>query len=469
MKRVSLKDLSIRSKLILLGAAPSIVVLVLAAFVFAFYDLAAFRRAMGDELRALAHFIGYSSQPALRFEDQERAVEILRGLSGNRDIVAAVIFDRQGAVFASYAKGRAIRQFAPLSNAAAPAPASRGVSVFEPIVQNRAHLGHIYIESGMERFWRRALILLASASVAVLAFSLLSFLLSQRFQHHISTPLRQLSGAASSVAQNADYTVRVEEQPGPELSVLTRAFNQMLSKIEQQDSTLRQRAAELEAVNKELEAFTYTVSHDLRSPLRAMAGYAQILKRSAADRLTADDLDCVQRIQNNARRMSELIDDLLAFSRLDTQPIEKAPLNLNEIIQRALQPLEPLIANSRAQLLIHPLPPASADAALIEQVFANVLGNAIKYSRKHPNPRIEVGYMDRDGKPIYFVRDNGVGFDMQYADKLFGVFQRLHRADEFEGTGVGLAIVQRIIVRHGGKIWAESSPDKGATFFFTLN
>jgi light-regulated signal transduction histidine kinase (bacteriophytochrome) len=232
------------------------------------------------------------------------------------------------------------------------------------------------------------------------------------------------------------------------------------------------RTAELAAANQELESFSYSVSHDLRAPLRAIDGFSRIVIEDHAAALPREAIDYLDEVRASTRRMGALIDDLLAFSRLSRLPLDKQPLAVSVLVRACLDELlgRPGAAEARRiELAIAPdLPACHADPALLRQVFLNLLGNALKYSARRDPSRIEVGSLPSAEQPTYFVRDNGVGFDMRYAHKLFGVFQRLHRAEDYEGTGVGLAIVQRVILRHGGRVWAEAELDRGATFFFSL-
>jgi len=234
------------------------------------------------------------------------------------------------------------------------------------------------------------------------------------------------------------------------------------------DEGLRQRTFELEAANKELEAFSYSVSHDLRAPLRAMDGFANILMADFRPDLPREAQRLLQNISINARRMGQLIDDLLGFSRLSRQPLTRQHVNVAAIVHGVLRDLFKEGDRSRLEVSVAELPDCEGDASLLTQVFVNLLSNAVKFSRDREKAQIDVGCHQDGREQVYFVRDNGAGFDMQYAEKLFGVFQRFHRSDEFEGTGVGLSIVQRIIHRHGGRIWAEAHVNKGATFHFTI-
>ena len=234
------------------------------------------------------------------------------------------------------------------------------------------------------------------------------------------------------------------------------------------DITERKKAEEqLEMVNKELEAFSYSVSHDLRAPLRAISGYANIISEDYRKVLDGEGKRLLEVVQYNAKKMGTLIDDLLAFSRLGRKEIQKTTIEMKELIEGALIELGKTVEH-KAEVRIGEIHPAQADYSLINHVFVNLISNAVKYSSKTEKPVVEIKSEKKNGEVIYSVSDNGAGFDMQYAHKLFGVFQRLHTMEEFEGTGVGLAIVQRVVSKHGGKVWADAKINKGATFYFSL-
>jgi PAS domain S-box-containing protein len=234
------------------------------------------------------------------------------------------------------------------------------------------------------------------------------------------------------------------------------------------EAQLKEKDAALEAASDELQAFSYSVSHDLRAPLRAMDGFAAMLKKSLGTDVPEATGHALKRIQNNVGKMSKLIDGLLDFSSLTWLALTKKNVNPGELAQNVFNELALAAPDRRVDCQISKQPGCTADIALLRRVFANLLSNALKFTRGRDPAVIRVGCRDENGERIYFVGDNGVGFDMEYSDKLFRVFQRLHSPSEFEGTGVGLAIVHRIIQRHGGRVWAEGQVDGGATFYFTL-
>jgi PAS domain S-box-containing protein len=238
--------------------------------------------------------------------------------------------------------------------------------------------------------------------------------------------------------------------------------------IQDLNRELQARMSELAAVNKELEGFSYSVAHDLRAPLRAIDGFSRMLIEDCAGAVDANGRRYLDIITQNTRQMGKLIDDLLAFSRMGRKALEVHPIDMERVVQEVFSSLKESHPDRGVTLELGPLPPGLGDPSMIRQVFANLLGNSVKYTRGKDPARIEVGARVEGGENLYYVRDNGVGFNQDYSHKLFGVFQRLHSAKDFEGTGVGLALVQRIVQRHRGRVWGEGKLGEGATFFFTL-
>ncbi|HZY79731.1 MAG TPA: response regulator [Cyclobacteriaceae bacterium] len=240
-----------------------------------------------------------------------------------------------------------------------------------------------------------------------------------------------------------------------------------ITQIMQLNNDLQSNVLQLESTNKELESFSYSVSHDLRSPLRSLMGYSQILGEDYSEILGDEGKRLLTVIQRNALKMNSLIDDLLEFSRLGKKELGRQVVDMKAIVENLVSEVnstakQPVVFN------VDEIPSAQADLALITQVWTNLISNAVKYSGKKSNPVVSVSSYPENGHTVYVVKDNGAGFEMSYADKLFGVFQRLHKQEDFEGTGIGLAIIHRVITRHGGKVWAEGKVDEGATFYFSL-
>ncbi|MGH8176054.1 MAG: sensor histidine kinase [Steroidobacter sp.] len=251
-----------------------------------------------------------------------------------------------------------------------------------------------------------------------------------------------------------------------------KALLESQDEVRRANAELEQRVAErtrqLESANSELESFAYSVSHDLRAPLRSLSGFSQILRESAPDGLDEKSMHYLQRIQDAAQRMSSLIEDLLGLSRIGRGELVVRPVSLTRICMDAAAALRERHPEHRVELDVAPDVNVNGDARLLRIAMDNLLGNAWKYTASTPQPRVAMGVQPGEHGPVYFVRDNGVGFDMAYAGKLFAPFQRLHSDAQFAGSGIGLVTVQRILARHGGRIWAEAAPEKGATFYFTL-
>jgi two-component system, sensor histidine kinase and response regulator len=239
------------------------------------------------------------------------------------------------------------------------------------------------------------------------------------------------------------------------------------AEIKKLNAELQKNVSQLEDVNKELESFSYSVSHDLRAPLRIVSGQTGILLEDYESQFNDGARRLLSGIRQNVNKMNNLIDDLLKFSKLGRKEVQKSEIQTDKLVREILEEIAKANPN-HAQVNIAPLLPAQADRALVTQVWTNLLSNAIKYSAKKENPQVDISCERQGDVIVYAVKDNGAGFSMDYADKLFGVFQRLHAASEFEGTGVGLAIVQRIVTKHGGKVWAEGRENQGATFYFSL-
>ena len=301
---------------------------------------------------------------------------------------------------------------------------------------------------------------------------LIGMLVAWWISRNFIRPLIRLNEATTAIA-NGDYSSPVPVDRRDELGQLAVAFNAMALQVSQAQHFLELqvqiRTEELETANKELEAFSYSVSHDLRAPLRAVSGYAMILKEDYEDTFDAEARRITGNILSNVKMMGRLIDDLIAFSRLGKREVTRRNIDMKALAESCVTELLAIWPEEKFSIVIGDLPVRQGDEDLVKQVWLNLVGNAFKYSSQIAEPLIEIGGYNGPGGDVYFVRDNGAGFDMKYADKLFKVFQRLHSQEEFEGTGVGLALVKRIIDKHKGRIWAEALPGKGAAFYFTLS
>ncbi len=265
-----------------------------------------------------------------------------------------------------------------------------------------------------------------------------------------------------------DFNLQMEvSDKGDELDAIALGLNVLGEALESKIKEVETSNTQLEAVNKELESFSYSVSHDLKAPLRAVHGYAQMLEEEYARKMDSDGLRMISVIKYNATKMGILIDDLLSFSQLGKKEVQRTEINLNELVESVLTDLGKTTSH-HAEIKVGKLASVKADYGLLSQVVFNLLSNAIKYSSKKDKPVIKISSKENNDEVIFSIEDNGIGFSMKYYEKLFGVFQRLHSIEDYEGTGVGLAMVQKIISKHGGIVWADGKPNKGATFYFSI-
>lgn len=497
---LSAANRSIRQKLFLVVLTTTFAALAVAGIAMVIYDLRNYEESWANDLEAQAEILGRASAPALAFEDPKSAYEYLSLLKARPKIHAAAIYNARGAIFSQYVQP-GVRDFAfpRLPELDGSRVEGEDLVLFRRIVENNEILGTVYLRADY-RLMQRLLDYLGILGV-VMAFSLLiALLLSAWLQAVVTKPILVVADVARSVMEKRDFSLRVTKTTEDEIGVLVDAFNAMLAEVgrraealegsnrqlehemserQRTDDALRQlnveleqrvtdRTGQLEAANKELEGFSYSVSHDLRAPLRAVIGFSKMLQEDHAEQLDVEARRKVGVIQEEAERMGRLIDDLLAFSRLGRKAIQMTEVNMTELAQSVYDNLSRQTSDQHAEFRLGKLPAAGGDRALLGQVWTNLISNAMKFSSKREGALIEVSAISNEHEHVYFVRDNGAGFDPRYQAKLFGVFQRLHDASEFPGTGVGLALIQRIVVRHHGRVWAEGKPGEGATFYFTL-
>jgi signal transduction histidine kinase len=503
-----LRNIPIQRKLIVIMLVIAAVVMVLMRASFFTYEFLTFRQATLQQLSTVGKVIAANSTAALAFDNQDDAQEILTALQTEPNITAAALYDKAGKLFAKYPANLADDLFPQTLEEPGYHYQHLSLIGFQPVAQGTRNLGTLYLrlETGViMRQWLRNSIGIAAVVIAI-ALSV-AYLLSRILQKQISQPILSLAETARAISDHRDFSVRAKRLGNDELGLLTDAFNQMLSEIQAQDQAIRgdiaerkkieeqlraslkevgkaeeeirqlnaeleervaKRTTELEIANKELEAFSYSVSHDLRTPLRAVDGFSQAVLEDYGPQLPEEGQRYLQTIREGAQRMGALIDDLLTFSRLSRLPLHQQKVDTDKLVREVISELGFECSGRKIDLRINDLPSCQGDLPLLKQAWINLLSNALKYTGQRASAVIEIGSILDQGEIAYLVRDNGTGFDMQYAHKLFGVFQRLHRSDQFEGTGVGLAIVQRIVHRHGGRVWAEAEVDRGATFYFTL-
>jgi signal transduction histidine kinase len=479
------KDLPIQKKLMRVILLISGILLLVTSATYFVYEYYTFRQTTKQKLSTIGQVIAANSTASLAFDNSQDAEEILSALKAEPHIIAACIYNEEGKLFSQYIANPAGSKL-PVKNIFPEKPGADGyrytdahLEGFEPVVQGNKRLGTLYLRSDLKEMTSR-FGLYGLITVIVLGISfLLAYSLSRLFQRNISQPILDLTVIARAISHHHDYSVRARKSGNDEIGVLTEAFNQMVEQIEDQNQQLNRfnqnleqmvqdRTTELETANKEMESFSYTISHDLRAPVRAIHGYMNIFSEEYGTQVDDEGRRLIQMILSNSKKMGHLIDDLLAFSKLGRKELIKTTVSMQDIVQLTWNDLRKAEEGRDIELVLAPLPDAWAESSTIQQVWINLISNALKYTRNNPKTRIEISAEEREHDIVYSVKDNGSGFDMEYYNKLFGVFQRLHSQEEFEGTGVGLAIVHRIIEKHEGKIWGEGKVNAGAAFYFSL-
>lgn len=490
---------SIRYKLVLVVMATTFAALLVTGVALVIYDLRTYQQTEVNDLATQAEILGRASAPALAFDDPKAANENLLLLKAKPKISAAAIYGIKGKLFASYKRGGTNPAFPNLPALDGSQIDGNDLILFRRIVENNEILGTVYLRADHDVLDRLKDFL--GILAAVLALSLLvAALMSAWLLGAVTRPILDTAAVARQVMERKDFSLRANKTTQDEIGQLVDAFNGMLAEMgrraealeasnrslesavaerKRAEDALRElnvelerrvadRTTQLEAANNELEGFSYSVSHDLRAPLRAVAGFSQMLLEDHAGQLDKEAKRKLGVIRSEAQRMGMLIDDLLAFSHLGRKAMQVNELDMTELTRTTFEGLNGQHQGPKVEFHLGSLPRGKGDRTLLGQVWANLLANALKFSSKKEKPLIEVNAISDEKEHVYFVRDNGAGFDPRYQSKLFGVFQRLHDSTEFPGTGVGLALVQRIVVRHGGRVWADGKPNEGATFYFTL-
>jgi len=474
--------------------------LLIAGAMMVAYNLKIYRETLIQDTSGNAELVGFASIPALQFNDPELAERMLALLKTQPDVAAAAIYTQSGYLFAQYSQNDTAGTFPSLPGPDGFQIQDSHLEMHRRIVASEEILGTVYLRAryrGGELLRSQGLLMLSATAVALV----ISMLLSIWMQMRITGPLLDIAKLAQRIARERDYSLRAEKTTSDEVGVLADSFNDLVTEIERGKNEMRaanetlqhevadrqqaeqevqrlnsqlelrveERTAELENAIRELEAFSYSVSHDLRGPLRAIDGFSQALLEDFSDRLDAGGLDYLNRVRSGAQRMGQLIDDLLKLSRINRSEFHPREVDLTEMAEEVIAGIVNAHPERKAFTRVTSGLTDVGDPQLLRIALENLLGNAWKYTSKREHTEIEFGMRNYNGRMSYFVKDNGAGFDMAYADKLFGAFQRLHDSRDYPGTGIGLATVQRIIHRHGGSVWADAKVGKGATFYFTLN
>ena len=483
MIRTPARMRSISARLYWINALVSGVALLLAFVSFFTYNLIASRQSAVNILSSEAQLIGSNSISAILYDDPAAATKTLSALSNSSDVTAAAIYTQSGELLAQY-PDEGVPLIQPKGMPQRKSFVSEyGVDVLvaSPILSENKLIGTVYIQAHLRDLREQAL-RYSFIAAAILASCLILALLAGTFSRRLlSEPIVSLADTARLVTRYRDYSLRFEPtQRYSELESLTQAFNEMLGEIQRRDSALEQgrnelerrveeRTSQLRAANRELESFSYTVAHDLRGPLEIISNISYLIRNPEDARtLIAANDPMLERLSASVSEMSQIIDDLLNLSRASSAGLHLKQLDLSTMATAILSDLATAHPERHVQQAVHQGCYVVADKGLMQIVLQNLLRNAWKFSSRTPSACIEFGCSRQGADMVYFVRDNGAGFDQNQADRLFKPFQRLHTETEFSGSGIGLATVHRIIARHEGAIWAEGEVGKGATFSFRL-
>jgi len=482
-----LQKLPIGQKLTLVIFFAILIILLLVFAVTINWNVRAIRKSSLESAKSAVQVFSQDFTKILVFDSPHIAADTVSRLEATPSIKSAVLFNAAGKpVFFYQAK---TAQKLPVPEVKPPQSYfdDRCLNIYAPVTYEGADYGTVYYRISTSLLSTTLKNYKSSIGVFILIAIAISARISYRIQRMISRPIVNLADILNRVVSENNYSLRAHTEEGSEIGQLYRNLNHMIDHIQHQQTELQiehrelekyrdhleqlveERTRELAEYTRELESFSYSVSHDLRAPLRAINGFSAVLKEDYSSTLDEDAKDMLKRIVASSNHMGELIDDILQLSRINQHTITKQNINLSEIaLEVAVERTGPDTKMEAASVSIEPNIRVIADPKLMRIVMDNLIGNALKYSARSEQPHVTIGAEYNENTTTVYVKDNGVGFDMQYVDKLFAPFERLHSPQEYEGTGIGLATVKRVVQRHGGEVWAVSQIEQGATFFFNL-
>jgi signal transduction histidine kinase len=482
-----LRDVPIRRKLMLIIMLTTGGALLLAGIGLLALDFFRFRKEMVTDLQTLAEIVAQNSTAVLSFRDPATAQEDLSALRVKPSLQRAALYDVDGRPFAQWVRPGFTQEIPGSPGPDGPEFLGAGALVlFEPIILDDQRIGTVYLESGLDQMWSRLRARVITVLIVFLAAAAAAFAVSTTLQTLISRPILDLARTARGVSERNDYSLRAEKQSADELGRLVDAFNQMLAQIEERDTALlaakgelehrveerthelRSANVELQQSNRDLDDFAYIASHDLKEPLRGIHNYSMFLLEDYGDKLDGEGKAKLETLMRLTRRMEVLIDSLLQFSRLGRADLAIDEIDLGRTVAEVVDSLGINLKQEEVEIRIpRPLPTVRADRARVGEIFYNLIVNAVRYNDKL-RKWVEIGWLEGD-PPTFYVRDNGIGIQEKHFDSIFRIFKRLHSRDRFgDGTGAGLTIVKKIVERHSGRIWLDSTPGEGTTFYFTL-
>jgi signal transduction histidine kinase len=470
MRWMKFQSSPIRIKLliIILGICTS--ALVLSSIILTVLNWTSERRLLIERMEMITDIVALHARPALEFMDPAAAQESLMALQANRHVRRACLYNEEGREFSNYVNpdfSHAPDQRCPPAQAQNMRMYWSNLSLYHDVMHNDRKVGSIFIERDLADLYERLMEIISYKLITIMIVICWVWGLTSYFQRVISQPVIRLAENAWLFSHNRKHEINVDYAGKDEIGTLIEAFRTMTGEISRNERQLEQAIDELTRSNNELERFAHICSHDLQEPLRMVSSYTALLKRENQDRLSAESQQYLDFILEGAERMRELIKDILAYARLGSQAEAVQRVDLNRLADYVLKNLAAAIEERKARIHIDPLPEVTGSKTLLLQIFQNLIGNAIKFTTTTPEVHVSVTRIDNGWQ--FAVSDNGIGIDPRYHDRIFEVFKRLNRREEFQGTGIGLAIVKKAVQYHGGRVWVESQLGKGTTFFFTIH